>query len=276
MEINFVKMHGLGNDFLVIDEATAVVDAVAAHAAVLAHRRYGVGCDQILLIVDDVDCDVGLVIFNRDGSVAEACGNGARCVAELVLRRLGQERVSINTAGGVLAAWRDGGGIAVNMGVPRFGWDDIPLSRDVATDALVLHEGLPAALPEAMAVNVGNPHCVFVVDDAEAVAVAELGRGVENHPLFPQKTNVEFVSVLGEDRVRMRVWERGVGITEACGSGAVAAAVVAHRRGLTGARVVVELDGGALEIDWRDEGVIMVGAAAEVFSGRVVLAGGAV
>ena len=275
MEINFVKMHGLGNDFLVIDEATAVVDAVGVDAARLASRRYGVGCDQILLIVDDVDCDVGLVIFNRDGSVAEACGNGARCVAELVLRRLGQARVSINTAGGVLAAWRDGGGIAVNMGVPRFGWDDIPLSRDVATDALVLHEGLPAALPEAMAVNVGNPHCVFVVDDAEAVAVAELGRGVENHPLFPQKTNVEFVSVLGEDRVRMRVWERGVGITEACGSGAVAAAVVAHRRGLTGARVVVELDGGALEIDWRDEGVIMVGAVAEVFSGRVVLAGGA-
>ena len=274
MEINFVKMHGLGNDFLVIDGAD--VDVVAAHAAVLAHRRYGVGCDQILLIVDDVDCDVGLVIFNRDGSVAEACGNGARCVAELVLRRLGQERITIKTAGGVLAAWRDGGGIAVNMGVPRFGWDDIPLSRDVATDALVLHEGLPAALPEAMAVNVGNPHCVFVVDDAESVAVAELGRGVENHPLFPQKTNVEFISLLGENRVRMRVWERGVGITEACGSGAVAAAVVAHRRGLTGARVVVELDGGALEIDWRDEGVIMVGAVAEVFSGRVVLDGGAV
>ena len=270
MEIDFVKMHGLGNDFLVVDGAdAAVVDAVAADAARLASRRYGVGCDQILLIIDDVDCDVGLVILNRDGSVAEACGNGARCVAELVLRRLGKTRVSIRTAGGILAAWRDGAGIAVNMGIPRFAWDAIPLSRAVDAGALVLHEDLPMA----MAVNLGNPHCVFVVDDAAAVAVAELGRGIENHPLFPEKTNVEFISLLGTNRVRMRVWERGVGMTEACGSGAVAAAVVAHRRGLTEARVVVELDGGALQIDWRDEGVIMVGEVAEVFEGRLSLDG---
>ena len=277
MELIFEKMHGLGNDFVIFDQADQhAVDMIAANAADIADRRRGIGCDQILIITQAAaqaaDSDARLIILNSDGSMAEACGNGTRCVAELLMRRLGKDHVTIISDGisdGLaLEAWRSGAAeVSVNMGQPRFGWQDIPLRQEADTTSLHLHEDLPTA----MAINIGNPHCVFVVPDAETAPVADLGPVIETHSMFPQKTNVEFISLIDKDHIRMRVWERGAGITSACGSGATAAAIAAHRLGLTSPQVKVELDGGKLMIDWRDDGAIMTGPVSDVFQGQITL-----
>lgn len=255
----FMKMHGLGNDFVVIDSRGRDAVTTPALARALGDRNRGVGFDQLAEIRDSDSADFTLDFWNSDGSRAGACGNATRCASDYMMRQLGKDAVTLVTARGGLSALRRADGmVSVNMGHPQLEWADVPLSHAVDT----LH--LPLA-GDPVAVGMGNPHAVFFVPDAEAVDVAGQGREVEHDALFPQRTNVEFASLTAPDHIRMRVWERGTGITLACGSGACATAVAAHRRGLTGRRVVMDVDGGRLEIDWRDDGVWMTGPTAHVF-----------
>ena len=259
--IGFMKMHGAGNDFVIIDSRgrAAVVTAVMARA--LGDRNRGVGFDQLAEIRDSDVADFALDFWNSDGSRAGACGNATRCVCDFIMRELGRTAVSLVTDRGALRAMRLADGrVSVNMGHPQRDWAKVPLAHAVDT----LH--LPLA-GDPVAVGMGNPHCIFFVPDAEAVDLPALGPVYEHDPLFPQRTNVEFASLSGPDRLRMRVWERGAGITLACGSGACATAVAAHLRGLTGRHVLLDLDGGVLEIDWRADGVWMSGPVAHVFDG---------
>ena len=257
----FMKMHGLGNDFVVIDSRGRGAVTTAALARALGDRNRGVGFDQLAEIRDADGADIALDFWNTDGTRAGACGNATRCVADHVMRGAGRDTVSILTARGLLRAVRRADGlISVNMGQPQLDWADVPLAA--ATDTL--HVPLPGA---PVAVGMGNPHCVFFVPDADAIDVSGQGPLLEHDPLFPEGTNVEFASLVGPDHLRMRVWERGTGITLACGSGACATAVAAHRRGLTGRTVMLDLDGGRLDIDWRDDGVWMTGPTAHVFDG---------
>lgn len=259
----FLKMHGAGNDFVIIDSRGRSAVTTSALARAIGDRNRGVGFDQLAEIRDGEGVDFALDFWNADGSQAGACGNASRCVASLILDETGKPAVTFRTERGELVAERRADGlISVNMGAPQLGWSDIPLAQAMDT----LH--LPVA-GDPVAVGMGNPHCVFFVQDAEAVDLPREGAGMECHPLFPQATNVEFASLTGPDRLRMRVWERGAGITLACGSGACATAVAAHRRGLTGRRVMLDLDGGVLEIDWRDDGVWMTGPTALVFAGHL-------
>jgi len=260
-DLAFMKMHGAGNDFVVIDSRNGGAVVTAGLARALGDRHKGVGFDQLAQIVEAQGADFGLVFWNSDGSQAGACGNASRCVADVMMRALGQEAVAMRTARGDLRAVRLlDGRVSVNMGAPQRDWREVPLAHEVD----VMHLPLPG---DPVAVGMGNPHCVFFVEDAGTVDLAGVGPGWEHDALFPERTNVEFVSVIGPDRLRMRVWERGAGITLACGSGACAAAVAAHLRGLTGRQVVLELDGGMLEVNWRDDGVWMTGPVAHVFDG---------
>lgn len=257
----FMKMHGAGNDFVVIDSRGRDAVMTAGLARALGDRNRGVGFDQLAEITDSAIADFELVFWNSDGSQAGACGNATRCVSDYVMLGLGSDVVALVTARGDLQARRlTDGKVAVNMGHPQLGWDEIPLSRDVDPLHLPL-DGDPVAL------GMGNPHCVRFVPDAEAVDLGAVGAGHEHDPLFPQRTNVEFASLVGPDHLRLRVWERGTGITLACGSGACATAVAAHLRGLTGRHVVLEADGGTLEVDWREDGVWLTGPVARVFDG---------
>ncbi|MBD3764104.1 MAG: diaminopimelate epimerase [Rhodobacterales bacterium] len=257
----FVKMHGLGNDFVVIDSRGRGAVTTPALARTLGDRHRGVGFDQLSEVRSDDVADIALDFWNADGTRAGACGNATRCVADLVMADLGRDRLTIRTARGDLVAVRAADGlVSVNMGPPQLDWDQVPLARPVDT----LHLPLPG---DPVAVGMGNPHAVFFVADAGALDPAAHGPAVERDPLFPERTNVEFASLTGPDRLRMRVWERGTGITLACGSGACATAVAAHLRGLTGRRVQLDLDGGTLWIDWRDDGVWMTGPTARVFDG---------
>ena len=259
--VPFVKMHGLGNDFVVIDRRHGGPAVTPVLARALGDRHRGVGFDQLVVVEASTAADARLSFLNSDGSASAACGNGSRCVARMLMTGTGRDRVTLETARGVLAARDAADGLtAVNMGQPDLDWQAIPLAWDTDTLNLPI-EGSPAA------VGMGNPHCIYFVDDAETVDLARDGAAAEHHPLYPEATNVEYVSVLGPDRLRMRVWERGAGITLACGSGACAVAVAAHRRGLTGRRVQIVLDGGVLALDWRDDGVWMTGPTAQVFAG---------
>jgi len=260
--LHFMKMHGAGNDFVVIDsrgQAQTVVTPALARA--LGDRNRGVGFDQLAEIRDSDAADFELDFWNNDGTRAGACGNATRCVSDYVMAGLGRDAISLTTARGGLAAVRlPDGRVSVNMGAPQLDWAEVPLAHAVDP----LHLPLPG---DPVAVGMGNPHCVFFVPDAEAVDLPALGPRFEHDPLYPQRTNVEFASLTSPDRLRMRVWERGAGITLACGSGACATAVAAHLRGLTGRQVVLDLDGGLLEIDWREDGVWMTGPTAHVFDG---------
>ena len=261
--LRFMKMHGAGNDFVVIDSrGCAGPVATPALARALGDRNRGVGFDQLAEIRDGVeDADFTLDFWNSDGTRAGACGNATRCVSDYVMRGLGQDAVSLITARGPLSAMRRADGqVSVNMGAPQLDWQSVPVLRQID----LMHLPLPG---DPVAVGMGNPHCVLFVDDAEAVDLAALGPRYEHDPLFPERTNVEFASVIRPDHLRMRVWERGTGITLACGSGACATAVAAHLRGLTGRRVVLDLDGGVLEVDWRSDGVWLTGPVAHVFDG---------
>ena len=266
--IAFRKMHGLGNDFVVIDRRreTAAIGAAAARA--LADRHTGIGCDQLILIEKPCQptAHAFMRILNADGSEAEACGNASRCIARLVAAETGDNRVRIETVGGLLEAeLLPDQTVAVDMGLARFGWRDIPLARDMDTDRVDLALG-PLAAP--VCTNIGNPHATFFVADTEAIDLAMLGPLLEHDPLFPERANIGVATVLGHDRIRLRVWERGVGITRACGTGACAALVAGHRRRLTTRRAGVALDGGTLDIRWREDGhVIMTGPAALAFEG---------
>ncbi len=266
--IAFTKMHGLGNDFVVIDGRDAPVELDVARLRAIADRRRGVGCDQVVLVepARNEEADAALRFHNADGGEAAACGNGTRCAAALLMRELGRERVVLETAAGRVVAQRcEDGRIRVDMGPVRTDWRDIPLAEPADTIRLDLACG-PLAAP--VAVNVGNPHCVFFVEDVEAIALEALGPQLERHPMFPERTNVEVASVLARDRIRLRVWERGSGITQACGTGACATLVAAHRRGLAERRAEILLDGGRLEVAWREDGhVELTGPAAVSFTG---------
>lgn len=257
----FVKMHGAGNDFVVIDRRAGGAPVTPDLARAMGDRHRGVGFDQLAEILPGGGgADIGLVFWNADGSTAGACGNATRCVAHRVMAETGAERLGIRTERGQLVAERRGGRLWVNMGAPILDWADVPLARAVDP----LH--LPLA-GDPVAVGMGNPHCVHFVPDAEAVDLPALGPGIEHDPLFPARTNVEFASLSVPGRLRLRVWERGTGITLACGSGACATAVAAHLRGLTGRQVALDCDGGLLEVDWRADGVWLTGPVATVFHG---------
>ena len=266
--VPFRKMHGLGNDFVVFDARERALALTPAEAIAIADRRTGIGCDTIAILepAEEEEADVFVRFFNADGGTIGTCGNASRCVAMLLFAETGRDRVQIATMDGLLEAWRNGDNVAVDMGRPRLAWNEIPLSENVDT----LHLPLTGALTDAVGVSVGNPHAVFFVDDAEAVDIVAVGPGVEHAPLFPERVNVEVATVLPGDRIRMRVWERGVGVTQACGSGACATLVAAVRRGLSGRKAILQLDGGDLTIEWRaDDHVIMTGPAALSFIGEL-------
>lgn len=268
----FIKMHGLGNDFVVLDARQAPFELDAAAALAIADRRRGVGCDQIVIVEPAANgaADVALRFRNNDGTVAAACGNGTRCAAALVMARTGATRLSIQTEAGVLGARAaEGGAVAIDMGPARTHWRDIPLARETDTLHLDLTRG---PLADPVATGMGNPHATFFVADAAAIDLAALGPPLEHDPLFPERANIGVAQVSGPGAVRLRVWERGAGITRACGTGACAAAVAAARRGLTGRQVAVTLDGGDLQIDWRADGhVVMTGPVATAFAGEIDL-----
>nr|WP_243846348.1 diaminopimelate epimerase [Rhizomicrobium palustre] len=259
-------MHGLGNDFAVFDARKQRLAFDATQARQIADRRRGIGCDQLIVIEPSSDADAFMRIRNPDGSEVEACGNATRCVARLLLDETRKQKVTLQTVAGILVCEDAGGGaVTVDMGAPELSWERIPMAEAVDTNRFTLTvegESLTAS-----AVSMGNPHCVLFVDDADAAPVATLGPKIENHPLFPRRTNVEFVSVRDKGYLRMRVWERGAGITQACGSGACATAVAAFRRGLTRDHVEIELDGGVLSITLKDGHVFMTGATALAYSG---------
>lgn len=259
--MSFLKMHGAGNDFVILDFRGRADVVGPALARAVGDRHRGVGFDQLAEVRDDGDADFYLGFWNADGSRAEACGNASRCVADVILRESGQEVLRFRTDRGLLSARRRTDGLVeVNMGQPQLDWQDIPLAQQ--TDPL--HLPLPGG---PVGIGMGNPHCVMFVEDAGVVDPAIGGPRLETDPLFPKGTNVEFASLVGPDRLRMRVWERGTGVTQACGSGACATAVAAHLRGMTGRRVILDLDGGQIEVDWRDDGVWMAGPTATVFAG---------
>jgi diaminopimelate epimerase len=266
----FIKMHGLGNDFVVIDARARKLALDETTVRVIADRHLGVGCDQLLVLEKPKTrgADVFMRIRNGDGSEAEACGNGARCVADLVMREKGKERITIETVAGLLEANAAGEQrVGVDMGQPRLAWREIPLARDCDTLNVPLSLG-PLVVP--VCTSMGNPHATFFVDDAEVIDLAALGPRLEHDPIFPERANIGIVQVLSLERLRFRVWERGAGITIACGSGACAALVAAARRGLTGRKAEVVLDGGTLEIEWRADGhVLMTGPVAVSFHGTL-------
>ncbi|WP_340244270.1 diaminopimelate epimerase [Roseobacter sp. HKCCA2468] len=259
----FMKMHGLGNDFVVMDARKREVTVTADLARALADRHRGVGFDQLALIQNDHEADLALTFYNADGSLSATCGNATRCIAAYEMAAQGLNQIRLRTERGILIAQDRGNGLtAVNMGAPLLEWQDIPLATAMDTLHLPL-DGDPVAT------GMGNPHCSFFVDDAEAVDLAARGPEVEHHPLFPARTNVQFASLIGPDHLRMRVWERGTGITLASGSSSCAVAVAAARRGLTGRAVKLTLDGGDIWIEWRDDGVWMTGPTAHVFTAEL-------
>jgi diaminopimelate epimerase len=263
--LHFLKMHGLGNDFVIIDARGAGDPVTPGLARALGDRHRGVGFDQLAVIADSNTADAAVTFWNADGSTAGACGNATRCVAQLLMAETTAQTVVMNTTNGRLTAERlSDGRIRADMGPARTAWRDIPLAEESDTVALPL-PGNPGA------VSMGNPHCVFFVEDAEAVPLAEAGPQWEHHTLFPERTNVEFAHILTPNKLRLRVWERGAGITLACGSGACAAVVAGVRKELLERRVAVHLDGGALKIEWRegDGHVLMTGPVAHVFEGHL-------
>ncbi|MGR3628099.1 MAG: diaminopimelate epimerase [Sulfitobacter sp.] len=256
----FMKMHGLGNDFVVFDARAEAIDVTPAMAQAIGHRQFGVGFDQLAVITQGAG-DAHLTFYNSDGSLSAACGNATRCIARYLMDESGRDSLHLTTARGDLVAKDAGGGLtSVNMGHPQLSWDEVPLAREMDTLHLPI-DGDPVAT------GMGNPHCTFFVDDAEAVDLSDLGPRAEHDPLYPERTNVQVAQIVGPDHIRMRVWERGVGVTLASGSSSCATAVAAARRGLTGRAVRIDLDGGTLHIDWREDGVWMTGPTAHVFSG---------
>ena len=270
----FLKMHGCGNDFVVFDERAGPLGLTPRRAAAIANRWTGVGCDQFIAIEPapgNSDADAFMRIRNADGNEAGACGNATRCVAHLLAAETGRRVQVIRTVAGDLPSEvLSNGRVRVDMGPARLDWPDIPLARPMDTLHLDLAVG-PVADPAAA--SMGNPHATFFVEDVAALPVAELGSRLERDSLFPERANIGFAEIQAPDRIRLRVWERGAGLTRACGSGACAALVNAHRRGLAGRRAIVVVDGGELEIEWRaDSHVLMTGPVATSFVGEIDLA----
>jgi diaminopimelate epimerase len=270
----FLKMNGLGNDFVVVEARSAPFRPNAEEACAIADRAAGIGCDQLIGVEASARADAFMRIWNADGGAVEACGNATRCVGWLLMQATGRDEATIETVAGLLSAARGPDGqITVDMGAPGLDWTDIPLAEAMDTRNIELQVGPIDApvLHTPGCVSMGNPHVVFFVPDVEAAPVREVGPMIEHHHLFPERTNVEFAQILARDRIRLRVWERGVGETRACGTGACAALVAAARRNLTDLTAVVELQGGELTIEWRtaDDHVLMTGPVAVEFTGTL-------
>jgi diaminopimelate epimerase len=270
-ELDFIKMQGAGNDFVVLDGRARTLALGPAALRSIAERRFGIGCDQVVVMTPPRHAEalLRLRFYNPDGGEAGACGNGTRCAARLVMEETGRQELILETEGGLLSASRDGAGrITVDMGAPRFDWQAVPLAEPRDTLRLDLARG---PLRDPVALSMGNPHAVFFVEaPVGEVDLARLGPELEHDPLFPKRANISVARILGPAAIELRVWERGAGETLACGSGACAAAVAAHRRGLSGREVAVALPGGRLDITWRDDGhVLMRGPTAKVCSGRI-------
>lgn len=261
MRVPFTKMHGLGNDFIMLDaRATRMPPISSAVAAALAARHTGIGCDQVILLEPSDIADFSMRIFNADGGEVEACGNASRAAA-----LLHGAKAAVETIGGIITIEPAGHGARIDMGKPRFEWDHIPLAY--AMDTL----NMPVAwdgLDHPASVNVGNPHVIFFVDDCDAVPLEQLGPEIETDPLFPQRINVNVATIDSPESIRLRVWERGAGLTRACGTGACATAIAAMQRGLVGREVSVTLPGGTLTVEWDNaDRIIMTGPATESFRG---------
>ena len=270
----FSKWNGLGNDFVILDLRGTRLRPSVEEARAIADRETGIGCDQLITIEDKDGADAFMGVWNPDGSEVGACGNAARCVGWIVAEALERELVCLKTKSGPISARVVGDRrVSVDMGAPRLDWRDIPLSEQMNTKLLELQLGPIDApvLHSPSAVNMGNPHCVFFVDDAEAQDIERFGPLVENHPLFPERANVSVAEVRSPNEIRVRVWERGAGVTQACGTAACAVAVAAVRRRRADRQVTIQLDGGPLEIEWResDQHVIMTGPVAHEFDGEL-------
>ncbi len=261
MRVPFIKMHGLGNDFVVLDGRKAALPALTtAFARALADRRTGIGCDQLVVLEPSFTATLKARFFNQDGGEVESCGNASRAIGLLL-----GEPATIETLGGLLQVAPDAAGISVDMGEPRFGWEAIPLAYPLDTHTMPLGWD---ELEGPTAVNVGNPHVIFFVPDCGAVELDRLGPEIEQDSVFPQRVNVNVATVGSRSHIRLRVWERGVGETRACGTGACASAIGAMRRGLVDRVVTVSLPGGDLRIEWTQAGrIMMAGPAVESFRG---------
>lgn len=267
--MKFAKMNGLGNEIAVLDARERPLTLNASAVEALANPEKGIGFDQLMVLLPPRNplADVYTEIWNADGSKVAACGNGSRCVAWYVMREMNRENLVIETEAGLLGAVSVGPNmISVDMGAPIFEWERIPISERMDTMRIELQVGPidDPILHGPGVVNMGNPHCVFFVQDAELAPVEAVGPMIEYHPLFPERTNVGFAEIVARDHIRLRVWERGAGLTKACGTGACAALVAAVRRRLCDRSAKVQVDGGMLQIEWResDNHVIMTGAVA--------------
>ena len=254
---NFLKMNGLGNDFVVFDVRGTSARIGPNAARYVANRKLGVGCDQVIVIEPSKRADVFMRILNADGSEVGACGNATRCVGALISRETGRTETVIETAAGLLRSTAHAdGSVTIDMGPARLGWNDIPLARafdDTATLDLSFDDGKGGELSGPGAVSVGNPHCIFIVDDTDAYDLAEIGPRIERDGIFPERANISLAQITAPDVVKLRVWERGTGLTRACGTAACAAAVATVRKGLTNRRVTIGLPGGNLNIEWREQ-----------------------
>jgi diaminopimelate epimerase len=271
----FKKMNGLGNDFVVVDARAGGFALAPKAVRAITDRKEGIGCDQLIALEPSTKADVFMRIWNADGSEVSACGNAARCVAALVAEEQGRPNVTIETEDQVLGAVvASDGNVTIDMGVPRLAWDEIPLAEPFHDTRRIELQAGPIDAPvmhSPAVVNVGNPHALFFVEDTEAIDLARIGPMLEYHPLFPERANISLVQVLSPDRLKVRTWERGAGLTRACGTAACASAVAAIRRVLTGRKVTVTLPGGDLVIEWResDGHVLMTGPYALDFEGTL-------
>ena len=275
LKMPFLKMHGLGNDFVVLDGRAGALSLSTRSRRAIADRRLGVGCDQLIVLEPPTerDADVFMRIYNPDGTEAGACGNATRCVASLVMDERRSEQVTVQTIAGLLESQKTGQGsnglpvITVDMGPARLDWRDIPVASACDTNHMPVGLG---QLQDPVGANMGNPHATFFVDDLDAIAITELGPKLERDRFFPERANIGVAQLVGENRVRLRVWERGAGLTLACGSGACAAGVAAARRGLTGRKVDIVMEHGTLVIEWlRDGNVTMTGGISHAYKGEL-------
>jgi diaminopimelate epimerase len=269
----FVKMHGCGNDFVILEERFQPLGLTPARAAAIANRHTGIGCDQVIAIQPDRTADAFMDITNPDGSRAGACGNATRCVASVLMDERKTDHVTVQTIAGLLESQKTGMGsnglpvISVDMGPARLDWRDIPVREACDTNHMPVGLG---PLQDPVGTNMGNPHATFFVADAAAIPLSELGPKLEHDRFFPERANIGVAELVGEDKLRLRVWERGAGVTMACGSGACAALVAANRRGLVKRHAEVIVDGGTLSIEWlRDGHVLMTGGIALAFKGEL-------
>ncbi len=261
--ISFLKMHGLGNDFVIIDSRHNSINFPANFIRKLGDRNFGVGFDQLGIITNSEVSDAHLTFFNSDGTSSATCGNATRCIANFLMQETKKDEINLSTDHLSLKAKREmDGSVSVNMGLPEMHWRKIPLSEEVDTLFLPI-PGQPTAT------SMGNPHCSFFIDNLDQVKIEAEGAQIENHPLFPQKTNVQFVSIISKDRLRVRVWERGVGVTKASGSSACAAVAASVRRKITRNKVTVDLDGGTLVVNYKNDGIWMNGPTMHVFDGQL-------